>query len=293
MIRRRDGLAVLDVRELHEMFVEPLAVRLFPSDLRFDFIIGNDAALLHVHDEHAARLQASFRDDVLRRDRQHARFARHDHEVVLRHIVARGAQAIAIQRRADHRAIGERDRRRPVPRLHDARVVFVERLLLLAHGLMPGPRLGNHHHHRMRQRAPALHKQLEHIVEHRGIRSLLIHDGQDFLHVIEERAVEQRFARLHPVDVPAQRVDFAVVRDVAVRMRTLPARERVCGKTRVHERERALHVRVRKVEKIRADLLRHQHPFVHQRAAREARRIPERIHARRADRAVRELAQHV
>ena len=35
--------------------------------------------------------------------------------------------------------------------------------------------------------------------------------------------LEQRLARLHPVDVAAQRVDLAVVRDVAVGMRERPA----------------------------------------------------------------------
>ena len=40
-------------------------------------------------------------------------------------------------------------------------------------------------------------------------------------------------------DVAAQRVDLAVVRDEAVRVRAVPGRERVRGEARVHERERA------------------------------------------------------
>ena len=55
------------------------------------------------------------------------------------------------------------------------------------------------------------------------------------------RRFEQRLAGAHPVDVAAERVDLAVVRDVAVRMRAIPARERVGAEARVHQRERRLH----------------------------------------------------
>ena len=56
--------------------------------------------------------------------------------------------------------------------------------------------------------------------------------------------LEQRFARVHPVGVAAHRVDLAVVRDVAIRMRAIPARERVGAEARVHQRERRLHQRI-------------------------------------------------
>ena len=51
---------------------------------------------------------------------------------------------------------------------------------------------------------------------------------------------EQRLARLHPVDVAAQRVDLAVVRDVAVRVGERPGREGVRAEPLVHQRERRL-----------------------------------------------------
>ena len=62
--------------------------------------------------------------------------------------------------------------------------------------------------------------------------------GRIFCDVVaERRRLEQRLARVHPVDVAAQRVDLAVVRDVAVRVRAVPARERVGGEARVHQRD--------------------------------------------------------
>ena len=52
---------------------------------------------------------------------------------------------------------------------------------------------------------------------------------------------EHRLARVHPVDVAAQRVDFAVVRDVTIRMRAVPARESVRAEAGMNQRQRAFH----------------------------------------------------
>ena len=51
-------------------------------------------------------------------------------------------------------------------------------------------------------------------------------------------------ARLHPVDVAAQRIDFSVVRDVAERMRQRPARKRVRAESLVDDGQRGLDARI-------------------------------------------------
>ena len=81
----------------------------------------------------AARMEPLLDQHVLGRDVEHADFGRHDDEVVLGHVVARRTQPVAIEHRADDGAVGERDRRRAVPRLHQRRVVLVERLPVGAH----------------------------------------------------------------------------------------------------------------------------------------------------------------
>ena len=65
--------------------------------------------------------------------------------------------------------------------------------------------------------------------------------------------------------LPVQRVDLAVVRDEAVRVRERPRRERVGAEALVHERERRLEVRVGQVGKHRPDLVGGQHALVDQR----------------------------
>ena len=102
------------------MLLQPFGVRALVDDLRLDLLVFDDAALLRVHQEHAARLQAALAHDLLRREFQHAGFAGHDDEVVLGDVVAGRAQAIAIEHRADALAVGEGDVRGAVPRLHQA-----------------------------------------------------------------------------------------------------------------------------------------------------------------------------
>ena len=75
----------------------------------------------------------------------------HDDQVIFGHVIARGPQAIAIKDSADAHAVGKGNRGRAIPRFHQAAMIFVERLLLVAHALVIGPRLRNHHHHRVRQ----------------------------------------------------------------------------------------------------------------------------------------------
>jgi hypothetical protein len=48
-----------------------------------ELLVVDDAALLHVDQEHLARLQAPLLDDLLVRNRQHAGFGGHDHQVVV------------------------------------------------------------------------------------------------------------------------------------------------------------------------------------------------------------------
>ena len=62
--------------------------------------------------------------------------------VVVGDDVARRPQAVAVERRADLPAVGKGDRRRPVPRLHQRRVVFVEGAPLRIHQRVPAQASG-------------------------------------------------------------------------------------------------------------------------------------------------------
>ena len=216
-------------------------------------------------------MQALFEQDVFVGDVEDTDLGGHDDEVVLRHVVARRTQAVAIEHRANDAAVGKRDRRRSVPRLHHGGVEFVERLDLRRHRFVTRPRLRDHHQDGVWQRSAGHHQELEHVVEDRRVAAAFADDRQDLLQIVaEQRRPQQPFARAHPVDVAAQRVDLAVVRDVAVRVGERPRREGVRAEALVDQRERRLHVRVDEVGEGRRDLVGRQHALVDQRVRRQA-----------------------
>ena len=183
----RAGLGV-QVVEVDALLLEPLGVGAPAGEVVLQLLVGNQPALFEVDQEHAARLQAALGLHVLRLDRaEHADFAGHDHAVVVREVVARGPQAVAIEHGADVLAVGKRDRRRAVPRLHQATVVFVERPLVLGHGLVVLPRLGDHHHDGLLQRAAGHEQELQHVVERAGVAAVGLDDGEQLLELVAEQ----------------------------------------------------------------------------------------------------------
>jgi hypothetical protein len=172
--RRRRGVELV---HLEDVLVEPLLVREAAGDVALELVVVDDAALVGVDHEHPARLQPALGDDALGRHVDDAGLRRQDHAVVGGVPPARRPQAVAIERRADHVAVGEHHRRRAVPRLDQRRRVAVERLAIGIHRRVALPRLGDHHHHRVRQRAAAEVQQLEQVVELRRV-ALAGHDDR-------------------------------------------------------------------------------------------------------------------
>ena len=169
LVRGHVVLAVGQVAEVHEPLVEPVAVGVLGRERALDLLVVDDAALRGVDEEDLARLQATLLHDARGVDVDHAGLARHDHPVVVGDPEATRAQAVAVEHRTDHGAVGERDRRGAVPRLHQRRVVAVEGALLVGHGGVVLPRLRDHHQHRVPDRASAEREQLEALVEARGV----------------------------------------------------------------------------------------------------------------------------
>ena len=205
---------------------------------------------------------------------QHAHFGRHDDAVVAGDEIARRPQAVAVERGADLAAVGEGDRGGAVPRLHHRGVIFVERAALLIHQRIAGPGFRNHHHHGVRQRVAALHQEFEAVVEAGGVGLAFIGDRPQPADVLAvEFRMHRGLPRRHPVDVAAQRVDFAVMRDHPVRMRQRPGREGVGREALMHQRQRALEIRLVQVGIILAELVGEEHALVDHGAARQRHRI--------------------
>ena len=272
-VLRREEVACREVVEVHEPGVEPLAVGVLGGERLLDLVVADDAAEVRVDEEHATRLQAALLHDRRLVDRQHADLGGHHHEAVVGDPVAAGAEAVAVEHRADHRAVGERDRRRAVPRLHQRGVEAVEVALPVGHGLVVLPRLRDHHQHGVGERVAAQVQQLEHLVEAGGVGAAGRADREGAVEAVDEVGVEQRLASPHPVLVAHHRVDLAVVGDEPVRVGEGPRRERVGGEAAVHERQRRLRAAGRGGRGRRAPPGRDEHALVHEGAGREAREV--------------------
>ena len=115
----------------------------------------------------------------------------------------------------------------------------------------------------MRERAAAHHQELERVVDAGRVALVLVDDGEELGDVVaEELRLQAALARAHPVHVALERVDLAVVADVAVGVRERPRRERVRAEARVDHRQRADDAGIGQVRVILSDLIRQQQALV-------------------------------
>ncbi len=126
----------------------------------------------------------------------------------------------------------------------------------------------------MRERVAALHQEFQRVVEAGGVGLALIGNRPQPADIVaEQRRGHRGLPRRHPVVVAAQRIDLAVMRDVAVRMRQRPGRERIGREALVHQRERALEIRVVQIGIVGAELVGQEHALVDHRAAGDRHRV--------------------
>ena len=166
--------------------LDPFAIRLCVGQRIFQLLVVDDATLIHVDQEHLARLQTPLLDDLAFRDRQHAGFRRHDHEVIVGDEITGRTQAIAVERGADLAAVGEGHGGGAVPRLHHRSMVFVEGAALLVHGRVLFPGFRDHQHHCLSQRVAAHDQQFEGVVEGGRVGLAGVVQGPDLVQVVAE-----------------------------------------------------------------------------------------------------------
>ncbi len=133
------------------------------------------------------------------------------------------------------------------------------------------PWLGNHHHDGMRQGTSRQDQKFQTVVEHGRIAAIRADDGHDLRQILpEELRLQHGLPGMHPVDVAPQGVDFPVMRAITIGMRTRPTGERVGAEARMHQRQTRFHGGIHQLGIVFLQLLRHEHPLVHQRPVREA-----------------------
>ena len=139
--------------------------------------VAEDGLASRVHDDHLTGAQAPALDDLPRVQVHEPHLGPGDEQTVARDLVATGPQAVAVQRRAGDDAVRERQRRGPVPRLHQALVELVEPAQGAPHLGSALVGLRHEHHQRVHRVAARADQQLESVVQARRVASLRPDDG--------------------------------------------------------------------------------------------------------------------
>ena len=274
VVRRHGRHLGGQVLEVDLGFVQPCLIRLGAGQFALQLVVVDDALPFEVDEQHLARLQPPFLDDPILGNRQHAHFRTHDHDIVVGDDIARRAQAVAVQGRADLAAVGKGDGRRPVPGLHDGGVVFVKGPALVVHERMPVPGFRDHHHDRVGQRIAAGDQQLQGVVEGSGIRGPVADQRPQLFEVVAQQfRLHGMAARQHPVDVAPDGVDLAVMTEVAERLRQRPRREGVGGEPLMDQGEGRFEPLVVEVQVVLVQVGRQHHALVDDGAGRQRRDV--------------------
>ena len=126
----------------------------------------------------------------------------------------------------------------------------------------------------MGQRITTRHQQFQRVVKTGRVGLTLDNQWPQFVQILAQQfRRHRRVACRHPVHIAAQRVDFAIVRNHAERMRQIPGGKSIGGETLVYQRQCGNYAFVLQVRVILADLIGQQHALVNQRARGQRRNI--------------------
>ena len=153
-------------------------------------------------------------------------------------------------------------------------MILVEGPALGIHERVAGPGLGDEHHHRLGKRNPPGDQQLQGVVQAGGV-GLAVGDQRP--HLVEVRPEEVTLqlapAGVHPVHVPTDGVDLAVVGDEPVGVRQLPGREGVGREPLVNQGEGRDRARIAQVAIEAPHLVGEKQALVDYGARREGREV--------------------
>ena len=130
-----------------------------------DFVVVDDALFIRIDEEHLARFQAAFIEDVFRRDVDDADFGTYDDPVVAGDIIAGRTQAVAVEHASSVAPVAEEQGGRPVPRFHQDGVVLIESLQVFADGVLVVEGLRHQHGHGVGQAQAGHDEKLQYVVQ--------------------------------------------------------------------------------------------------------------------------------
>ena len=214
--------------------------RVGPARRELSRELGVEAqAALGVDREELARPETCAPDADALGQRNGARLGGDRDEPVVADRDTERAESVPVELRTADDAIREDEPRRPVPRLDGHGVIAAHRALLLVDARVVLPGWWHQPRECLLDVEARADEELDGVVEEGRVRAPVVERRR-------ESGVEPAspLARLHPRDVPVDRVDLAVVAEHAERLRALPARLGVRREALVEDRERRRPLRV-------------------------------------------------
>ena len=252
------------------LFLYPIAIGLFLCIAGTQLVIPDNAIGRSIDFHHFTRTKTACGKDVGGLDFDGSNLRGKQEAIVTRDVVAGRTQAVAIERSTERGAIGVGDSGRTIPRLHEHGLVFVIGTTTSGKRFVVVPRLGQQHGNGASHIATIHHQELEHIIEDGGVGALFVDDRQNRFQILaQNRRVQVWFAGTNPVHIAFQRVDFAVMNDVTIRMSALPRGGGVRGVARMNQRDCGLHRCIGKVQVETTHLGSNKHALVHNGARTE------------------------
>ena len=229
----------------HLVFGNPAAVRLGAGHLRLHLRILQNTVVFQIQINDFAGFEAALFFHLVITQIQHARLGGHHEKAVFTQSVTRRTEAVAVENRTRIHAIAERHGGRTVPRFHKHRFVFEEPTHIATQVMLLAPSLRHEHHHRMRKATTRSDEKLKHVVQASRVTLPRRNQRQELLQVIADNfAFQLRLASAQAVQVTAQGIDFAVMSEVAERVRQRPRGERIRGVALVNKGNRALEIEI-------------------------------------------------
>ncbi len=250
LVRRRRYLLIghLQVGQIHQVPVQPLAVGLTAGVVRLQFLVVHQFSPHGVHQQHFSRAEPILPDNDFLGNVQHAHLAGENQPTVIGDIVPAGPQTVPVENRAHDVAVAEQDRGRAVPGLQHGGVVLVKIPLFGIHAPVVAPGLRNRHHDGQGQLHAVHQQKFQGVIQHGGVRAALVDDGQDLGHIVFQVAAGNGFlSGQHGIHVSPDGVDLAVVENVAVGVSPVPAGGGVGGESAVYHADGGLVVLVLQV----------------------------------------------
>ncbi len=226
-------------------------------------------AFFKVDRNHLTRAEAAFFNAGFLVDMNHTGFRTRNQKTIAGNCITQRTQTVTVRTTHQPFAAIRRKSSRAIPRFHNRVAIGIEVFIAVRRGSLFRPGFRHHHGFYHRQVTTGTHHQLEHGIKGSGVRRARLDHRLEVINAVGIGIMcHACFVAFHPVDVTAQRVDFAVMGENTERLCQRPTREGVGRIALVIDAEVRNEAAVTQIRIEGIDVLGKEHALVDHRTAR-------------------------